>query len=216
MKRFFRLFSVKKSYGNNIVNVPRNKRHVIIIDGKNNNIQIDSESKISKLHIRIYGNNNTIKIGKASGNIRIKIGYKDERRTNNSIFECGNSDINEASFLLLEDNTSIKIGNDCMLSFALEFRCTDDHAILDKSNNVINLAKSIEIGNHVWIGKNATILKNTTIPDNCIVGYGSIVTKRFTTPNCLIAGIPAKIIKTDINWNASRPDKYTSPTISGK
>ncbi len=37
------------------------------------------------------------------------------------------------------------------------------------------------------------------IADNCIVGAGSLVTKKFEEPNVVIAGHPAKVIKTGIN-----------------
>ena len=52
----------------------------------------------------------------------------------------------------------------------------------------------IHIGNHVWIGMNATIMKGVTIGDNAIVGAGAIVTKDVPA-NAIVAGVPARIIK---------------------
>ncbi len=57
----------------------------------------------------------------------------------------------------------------------------------------------ISIGNHVWIGMNSVILKGVTLGDGCIVAAGSIVNKSFPA-NCLIGGIPAKIIKENVAW----------------
>lgn len=54
--------------------------------------------------------------------------------------------------------------------------------------------RPIHIGNHVWIGMNATIMKGVTIGDNAIVGAGAIVTKDVPA-NAIVAGVPAKIIK---------------------
>jgi acetyltransferase-like isoleucine patch superfamily enzyme len=51
------------------------------------------------------------------------------------------------------------------------------------------------IGNNVWIGEGVVILPNVKIGDNCIIGANSVVTKNFEK-NSVIAGIPAKIIKT--------------------
>ncbi len=45
------------------------------------------------------------------------------------------------------------------------------------------------------IGSNATILCGITIGENALVGAGSVVTKD-VPPNTVVAGVPAKIIKT--------------------
>lgn len=52
------------------------------------------------------------------------------------------------------------------------------------------------------------ILKNTHIDNGCIIGTGSIVTKSTEEPNCIYAGIPAKKIKTEINWERLTPNLY--------
>lgn len=56
------------------------------------------------------------------------------------------------------------------------------------------IPKPIKIGKNVWIGSNATILAGVTIGDNAIVGAGAVVTKS-VPENRIVAGIPAKIIK---------------------
>jgi acetyltransferase-like isoleucine patch superfamily enzyme len=55
---------------------------------------------------------------------------------------------------------------------------------------------TIEIGNDVWIGSSCTILKNVRIGDGCVVATGSVVIAGDYPPNSLIAGNPAKAIKT--------------------
>jgi acetyltransferase-like isoleucine patch superfamily enzyme len=44
------------------------------------------------------------------------------------------------------------------------------------------------------IGSNATILCGITIGENALIGAGSVVTKD-VPPNTVVAGVPAKIIK---------------------
>jgi len=54
--------------------------------------------------------------------------------------------------------------------------------------------KIVEIGNDVWIGKNATILSNIRVGNGAIIGTGAIVTK--DVPDyAVVAGVPANIIK---------------------
>lgn len=57
----------------------------------------------------------------------------------------------------------------------------------------------VEIGNNVWIGVGTTILKGVTIGDGAIIAAGSVVTKDIPA-RCLAAGVPAKVIKTDVEW----------------
>ena len=51
------------------------------------------------------------------------------------------------------------------------------------------------IGNNVDIGIGAMVIGDVEIADNCIIGAGAVVTKSFTTPGSVIAGVPAKIVK---------------------
>ena len=62
-------------------------------------------------------------------------------------------------------------------------------------NSGIEFAKPISIGNNVWIGGNSVICPGVTLGNNVVVGAGSVVTKNFPD-NVVIAGNPAKIIKT--------------------
>lgn len=55
--------------------------------------------------------------------------------------------------------------------------------------------KPVHIGKNAWIGAGATILPGITIGDNAVVGAASVVTKDVPS-NTIVAGNPAKIIKT--------------------
>lgn len=54
------------------------------------------------------------------------------------------------------------------------------------------------IGNNVYIGAGAKILGPVTIGDNSIIGAGAVVLKDVPA-NSVVAGVPARIIKTGIN-----------------
>ena len=52
----------------------------------------------------------------------------------------------------------------------------------------------VVIGNNVWLGDKVSVLSGVHIGDNVIVGANSVVTKSVPS-NCVVAGVPAKIIK---------------------
>ena len=108
----------------------------------------------------------------------------------------------------MENDTQILIGKNCMFSSHLVFSCTDCHSILDMENNLLNRAKTIEVGDHVWIGRNVTLTKSAKIPNGCVIGFNSVVAKKFEKDNCAIAGNPAKVIKENIKWHSRKPDLY--------
>jgi transferase family hexapeptide repeat protein len=54
----------------------------------------------------------------------------------------------------------------------------------------------IVIGPQSWIGMNSVILPGVTLGPNTIVAAGSVVNKSFPQGECLLAGAPAKIVRT--------------------
>lgn len=58
--------------------------------------------------------------------------------------------------------------------------------------------KDTYIGKRCFIGANAIVMCGINIGDEVIVGAGAIVTKDVPS-HCIVAGNPAKIIKTDIH-----------------
>lgn len=54
----------------------------------------------------------------------------------------------------------------------------------------------IRIGSDVWLGANVTILKGVTIGDGCTVAAGAVVVSGCYPARCVLAGNPAKVVKT--------------------
>jgi acetyltransferase-like isoleucine patch superfamily enzyme len=95
----------------------------------------------------------------------------------------------------------ITIGNNCLFSWDILIIDSDQHPYFDSNNNILNLPEAIAIGNNVWIGCRSVLLKGTIIPNGSIIGAGSLVNKRFTLEHCIIAGVPANIVKKNIFWS---------------
>ena len=62
-------------------------------------------------------------------------------------------------------------------------------------------AAKTEIGAYCFIGCGSIIMPNVTIGDHVIVAAGSVVTKDVPS-NCIVAGNPANVIKTNIDTTA--------------
>lgn len=90
----------------------------------------------------------------------------------------------------------IEIGNNVAISENVTIRDSDDHYI--NSNSL--KSQPIKIGNNVWIGMNTTILKGVSIGDGAVIGAGSVV-NRDVMPNTLVAGVPARLKKTNVQWS---------------
>lgn len=61
-------------------------------------------------------------------------------------------------------------------------------------NEGLEYARSIYVGNDVWIGGNVVVLPGVTIGENSIIGAGSVVTKDIPS-NVVAAGNPCRVIR---------------------
>ena len=98
---------------------------------------------------------------------------------------------------------SISIGHHVFISERVVLRDSDNHSIQDMeaiSSDESAVIAPIVIGDHVWIGMNVIVLKGVTIGEGAIVAAGSVVNKDIP-PHCLVAGVPAKVVKTDVTWS---------------
>ena len=209
LRRIFIAFQSTQNYRkikghNNKINICESilKNTTIDIHGNNNTLKIDSQSIIENLTFFVRGSGHYISIG---SNCRFinggTIWIEDEEC---SLIIGDNTFILKADISLTESNSSIEIGQDCMLSSDIDIRSGDSHSIIDLSTgNRINHASNIKIEDHVWIGAHAKILKGVVIAKDSIVGMGSIVTKSILS-NTVVAGTPAKIVKTNVTWKSER------------
>ena len=165
--------------------------------GKNNKIKLYAPIVFYPSYISAYDDCNiTIR---TSPQMKIKLcAYK------NSTVDIGeNVQIGSAFIQMMnEKGTSLEIKKNAVLATDIKIWTTDTHSIYDKnSNKLLNAGKNkVVLGEHCWICDGAVLLKNAQIPDESIVGNSSVVTSAFDTPNIVIAGNPAKIVKQNIYW----------------
>lgn len=165
--------------------------------GADNSITIGKGSLIHKMELYVRGKDNTVEIGKSciiGHNCSIRI----EGNGCNVSIGDGTTMTRDIHICVQEDGMSITIGKDCMFSNNIIVRTSDSHPIY-KDGQRINPPAPIVIGNHVWIAPETTILKGVVVGDNCILASKSLLTKS-VAESCLVAGLPAKVVKTGVNW----------------
>lgn len=114
-----------------------------------------------------------------------------------------NTTVTDDVFIRAVENTNVDIGDDCMFASGVIIRTNDGHPIYSRSTGErLNPSQPIVIGRHVWLGDDAAVLKGVTIGEGAIVGMRSVVTKDVQA-NTLVVGVPAKVIKRDIEWERS-------------
>lgn len=115
-----------------------------------------------------------------------------------------NTSIEDMKYITYNSNSKCIIVEKCMFSFGITLYNTDAHAILDyKTNRLVNFVDGIYVGNHCWVGMNATLLKNTIIPDDCIIGEQSVVSGRLPVEHSVYAGNPVRLVKENRTWDAN-------------
>lgn len=85
---------------------------------------------------------------------------------------------------------SLTIGHGVAIAENVTIWDADGHAIEGRPAG----PRPVVIGNHVWIGLNATILKGVTIGDGAVIAAGAVV-NRDVRAGRLAAGVPARPIQ---------------------
>ncbi len=177
------------------------KKSRIVSHGHGNIVEILPGCRLSNCSIEINGNNNHIVIGKMVGARGLNICIEDD---SNEVSIGDHSTFEGNVHLACIEGSKLTVGRDCMFSANISVRTGDSHSILDLEGNRINPSKDVVIADSVWIGNTVLITKGVVIATDSIVGTGSVVTRKFTESNVVIAGNPASIVKRGINWNRAR------------
>jgi acetyltransferase-like isoleucine patch superfamily enzyme len=99
--------------------------------------------------------------------------------------------ISGGAFIKAFEGSKLTIGEETIFANNVTIH-TANHDPKDRSKFIM---ADITIGRNCWLGSGVTVLSGVTLGDNVTVGANSVVTKSFSS-NCVIAGCPAKIIKT--------------------
>lgn len=187
--------------GNRVIGTALMKRCKIHFTGKGNTLELRPGVRLKNCSFQFRGNNNHVILEEGVYGNGMDVYLEDDGNrfaAGKRTFFCGKI------HLACTEGTAIQIGEDCLFSSDIVFRTGDSHAITDLEGNRINPAKDIVFADHIWVGHRVLVNKGVRIAKDCVIGTGAVVTKPFEETNCIIAGVPAKIVKTGINWNGER------------
>jgi acetyltransferase-like isoleucine patch superfamily enzyme len=93
----------------------------------------------------------------------------------------------------------VEVGERCLVAGGAVILDCDLHKHAARGEEPIDAPEPVIIGDHCWIGANATILKGVRIGEGAIVAAGAVVTKDVKA-RTLVAGVPARTIQEDVVW----------------
>ncbi len=89
------------------------------------------------------------------------------------------------------DTAPVRIGAGSLLGPSVQIYCAEHHK--DPAKRIVGLerARTVTVGDRVWIGGGAILLPGISIGDRAIIGAGSVVT-RDVPAGATVAGNPAR------------------------
>jgi acetyltransferase-like isoleucine patch superfamily enzyme len=92
----------------------------------------------------------------------------------------------------------IRVGRHVNIGGNVRIYDHDFHAIdwQDRRTGDPGRTEPVMIGDDVFIGANAILLKGVHVGDRSVIGAGSVVTLKDIPPDSVVAGNPARIVKT--------------------
>ncbi len=170
--------------------------------GDRNRITFGEGCKIYNSRFHIRGSDHVIEIGE---NCRVTRGGVFWIEDDGCQLVVGrDTSMVEVEIAVTEPGSRVVIGEDCMFANDVDIRAGDSHPIVDKaSGKRLNPAQDVTIGDHVWVAAHSVILKGVSIGRDSVVAAGAIVT-RSCEAGSILAGNPARAVKTGITWKRRR------------
>lgn len=93
-------------------------------------------------------------------------------------------------FHFFEASGSVYIGSNTIIAGRSSLFFT--HGI---APDALNDVRSIKIGSWCYVGAATRFLPGSSVADGTFVGMGAVVTREFSEQYCLVAGVPARVVK---------------------
>lgn len=119
-----------------------------------------------------------------------------EARNASALISIGEGTALNNGFVAIAEHAAIVIGRDCLIGTNVEIYDSDFHglAVQDRQCSLPQWAKSVTVGNQVFIGSNVKIMKGVTVGDGAVIANGSMVVKEVEA-NTVVGGNPARLLR---------------------
>jgi acetyltransferase-like isoleucine patch superfamily enzyme len=166
-------------------------RRAMRLTAELNRLSFDDAAKVRAIFSELTGQKvdatfNLIPPFYTAGGLEIRVGRNVFINQCCTIYDMGGVDISDR--VMIGPNVNI---------------ITTGHPLAPSQRRAYVEAKPITIEKNVWVATGATIVGGVIVGENSVVAAGAVVTKD-VPPNSLVAGVPAKVIRSlDENPNAS-------------
>lgn len=169
-----------------------------VFRGRGNVARVHADAHARNVKVDFNGSNGTFELG---ANPK-KRGFAAGVRVGQDATVRIRDGVSATSSVLISavEGVTVDIGEDTMFASQNQVRADDGHPIFDvRTGERINVARSIRIGPHTWLGWGVIVLGGVEIGEGTVVGANSIVTRSLPN-NVLAVGSPARVIRRDIAW----------------
>lgn len=119
--------------------------------------------------------------------------------------------------IVVGERQKVLIGSQVLFSNAVTIRSGDSHGLYDlESGSRINEARSIMIGDHVWVGEDVSILKGSVLESGSVLGARALWSGKTLPANSVGGGNPGKVIKHDVFWERPGLNNRTKEYLNKK
>lgn len=143
------------------------------------------------------------------GGVRVSFVLNSGRCSSGSIVTIGDGCVfNGSTHVIgaLTNDIAVRVGRDCLFASGISIRGSSHHGLWDRTTGVLlNPEQGIDIGDHVWIGDGVVILNKARIGRGSVVAARSVVNKPTAEDHVLLAGAPAAVRRSDIDWTHAFP-----------
>jgi acetyltransferase-like isoleucine patch superfamily enzyme len=93
---------------------------------------------------------------------------------------------------------SIRFGRGSAVGWNVMITDTDFHELIPAEGPPADPNAPVVIGDGAWIGARSTIMKGVRVPHDTVVAAGSVVARPIEEANTVVAGNPAKTVRTGV------------------